>query len=157
MNIWYAYTDGSCLQNPSGKGGWAAIVFDPKGIPMKISGYAPSTTNQRMELTAALMALRSVPHGVKVVLYSDSQYLCKAFNDGWIKNWIKNGWVNSKKEPVANKDLWDSILNELEDRTIVPKWVKGHASNILNNECDSMARSISAFAESIGEKFREYE
>jgi ribonuclease HI len=152
---WYAYTDGSCLQNPDGEGGWAAIVFDPEGNPIKISGYDESTTNQRMEIMAVIRALSIMPDDIDVVIYSDSQYVCKAFNDHWLDNWIKNGWINSTKKPVANKDLWLWLLANAKYKKITMKWVKGHASNILNNECDEMARSISKFANAMRKRFKD--
>lgn len=153
---YYAYTDGSCLKNPDGPGGWACIVFDKFGTPIKCSGFAPSTTNQRMELIAVIQAIKLVPSGYPVVIYSDSAYVCNSISKGWLTSWIANGWKTSTKSQVANKDLWMVMVNLLEDHDVTMKWVRGHASNIFNNECDSMARDISTFAKDVADKFNEY-
>lgn len=155
-DMYYAYTDGSCLKNPDGPGGWACIVFDTLGAPIKCSGFVKSTTNQRMELQAVIQAIKLVPSGDPVVIYSDSAYVCNSISKGWLFSWVSNGWKTSTKSDVANKDLWIILLDLLQDHEITMKWVKGHASNIFNNECDSMARDISAFAENVHHKFNEY-
>lgn len=132
------YTDGSCSGNP-GPGGWGAILIY-NDIKKEISGGENPTTNNKMELTAALNALLMLKHPCQVDLYSDSAYLINCFKNDWLKAWKKNNWVNSKKEPVKNVDLW----MKLDELTLVHKinWikVKGHADNKYNNRCDELAR-----------------
>lgn len=132
------YTDGSCSGNP-GPGGWGAILIY-NDIKKEISGGENPTTNNKMELTAALNALLMLKHPCEVDLYSDSAYLINCFKNDWLKSWKKNNWVNSKKEPVKNVDLW----MKLDELTLVHKinWikVKGHADNKYNNRCDELAR-----------------
>ena len=132
------YTDGSCSGNP-GPGGWGAILIY-NDIKKEISGGENPTTNNKMELTAALNALLMLKHPCEVDLYSDSAYLINCFKNDWLEAWKKNNWVNSKKEPVKNVDLW----MKLDELTLVHKinWikVKGHADNKYNNRCDELAR-----------------
>ena len=132
------YTDGSCSGNP-GPGGWGAILIY-NDIKKEISGGENPTTNNKMELTAALNALLMLKHPCEVDLYSDSAYLINCFKNDWLKAWKKNNWVNSKKEPVKNVDLW----MKLDELTLIHKinWikVKGHADNKYNNRCDELAR-----------------
>lgn len=132
------YTDGACSGNP-GPGGWGAVLR--YGAHQKeISGGEVKTTNQRMELQAAISALELLTEPCTVKLHSDSAYLVNAFTQRWFDKWLKNGWVNSKKEPVVNRDLWEKLL-EL-DRMHEIEWVKvkGHADDELNNRCDELAR-----------------
>lgn len=131
------YTDGACSGNP-GPGGWGAIL-EFKGIEKELSGYEAVTTNNRMELTAALEALTLLKEPCKVTLYSDSAYLVNGFLQKWVVNWEKNGWKNSKKEPVLNDDLWRGLIAEAKRHQI--KWVKvkGHSDNVNNNRCDKLA------------------
>ncbi len=131
------YTDGACSGNP-GPGGWAAIIR-ALGVEKEISGFSPDTTNNRMELTAALEALRSLNRPCRVDLYSDSAYLVSAFNENWIENWQKRGWKNSAKMPVANQDLWEGLWAEHLRHDIRWHKVKGHSDNEYNNRCDKMA------------------
>jgi ribonuclease HI len=132
------YTDGACSGNP-GPGGWGAVLIYQEH-KKEISGFADQTTNQRMELTAAVMALKQLKEPCQVKLYSDSAYLINAFQQHWLKNWQRNGWKNSRKEPVENQDLWKKIL-ELDSMHQV-QWikVKGHGDNVFNNRCDQLAR-----------------
>lgn len=153
---YYAYTDGSCLKNPDGEGGWACIVFDEFGNPTKCSGYSPSTTNQRMELLAVIKATRLVPDGCPIKIFSDSAYVCNSMSKGWLSGWVKNGWKTSSGAPVANKDLWMLMLEAIEKHDITMVWVKGHASNIFNNECDKMARDISTFTNTTKTAYSKY-
>lgn len=132
------YTDGACSGNP-GPGGWAAVLlYGPH--KKEISGFVPHTTNQRMELTAAIKGLEQLKRSCRVNLYSDSAYLVNGFTKGWIENWQRNGWLNAKKEPVSNSDLWQALaaLSNIHDI----KWikVKGHSDNKWNNRCDALAR-----------------
>lgn len=141
----YIYTDGACSGNP-GPGGWAAVLL--YGEQRKeISGYEADTTNQRMEMRAALEALRVLKVSNRQVwLYSDSAYLVNAFNRGWTKNWQLNGWRNSKKEPVANRDLWEDLLLETERNQVEFIKIKGHAGHEHNERCDELARQAIARA-----------
>ncbi|MGI6508599.1 MAG: ribonuclease HI [Saccharofermentanales bacterium] len=131
------YTDGACSGNP-GPGGWAAILM-AQGVEKEISGFEEETTNNRMELIAALKALQALNRPCRVNLYSDSAYLVSAFNENWIINWQKNGWKNAAKIPVANQDLWKALWKEHERHEITWHKVKGHADNEYNNRCDKMA------------------
>lgn len=136
------YTDGACSGNP-GPGGWGAVLL--YGNHRKeLSGAVPETTNQRMELTAAIEALKALKEPCRVKLYSDSAYLVNAFRQGWIRRWQKNGWRTIKKEPVENQDLWRELL-ELTARHQV-EWLKvaGHSDNAENNRCDALARQAIA-------------
>jgi len=132
------YTDGACSGNP-GPGGWGAILFY-QGNRKEINGAERETTNQRMELTAALMALLALKESCEVELFSDSAYLINAFNLGWIKNWQKNGWKNSKKAPVENQDLWHQLVEMTLKHKIIWNKVKGHAGHPENERCDFLAR-----------------
>ena len=131
------YTDGACSGNP-GPGGWAAILM-AQGVEKEMSGFEEETTNNRMELIAALKALQALNRPCRVNLYSDSAYLVSAFNENWIINWQKNGWKNAAKIPVANQDLWKALWKEHERHEITWHKVKGHADNEYNNRCDKMA------------------
>jgi ribonuclease HI len=131
------YTDGACSGNP-GDGGWGAIL--KYGEHQKeISGFEPATTNNRMELTAAIEALKNLKEACQISLYSDSAYLINAFEKNWLNNWKKNGWKNSSKEDVKNIDLWQE-LDKLSNFHNV-QWikVKGHSDNEANNRCDILA------------------
>lgn len=131
------YTDGACSGNP-GKGGWAAILSF-EGREKEISGYDPFTTNNRMELTAAIEGLKALKETCEVELYSDSSYLVNGFRLGWLENWKANGWRNKSRDEVKNIDLWKK-LDDLCSRHSV-KWVKvkGHSDNEYNNRCDILA------------------
>ena len=131
------YTDGACSGNP-GPGGWGAVILDEEKNETNISGQEKSTTNNRMELTAPIMALRKIKRASKIIFYTDSTYLKNGITV-WIKNWEKNGWKGVNKKPVKNKDLW-VILNELsKEQTIDWRWVKAHAGNKYNEMADSLA------------------
>ncbi len=131
------YTDGSCSGNP-GPGGWGAILRY-KGRERELSGGEHETTNNRMELTAAICALETLTEPCEVTLYSDSQYLCKAINENWLKGWVSRGWKKSDKSPVLNADLWQKLLVQLNRHKVEMIWVKGHADNPFNNRCDALA------------------
>ncbi len=132
------YTDGACSNNP-GPGGWGAVLIYGDTLREQ-RGYEPVSTNQKMELTAAIEALSKLKEPCKVNLYSDSAYLVNAFNQNWLQNWQKKGWMNSKKQPVSNRELWERLL--ALDRIHTIKWikVKGHSDNKWNNKCDQLAR-----------------
>ena len=131
------YTDGACSGNP-GPGGWAAILI-ASGKEKEISGFEESTTNNRMELTAAIEALKALKVPCRVNLFSDSSYLVNAFVESWLENWKRNGWKNASKSPVSNSDLWH-ILDDFTGLHEI-KWikVKGHSDDPYNNRCDKLA------------------
>ena len=131
------YTDGACSGNP-GPGGWGAVL-EFRGIEKEISGFEPNTTNNRMELTAAKEALSLLKEACVVKLYSDSAYLINGFKQKWIDSWQKNGWKNSKKEPVLNSDLWKELIALSQTHQITWIKVKGHSDNEKNNRCDTLA------------------
>ena len=133
------YTDGACSKNP-GPGGWGAILMYGEH-KKEIAGYAPSTTNQRMELTAVIEALKQLKEPCQVKVYSDSAYLINAFNQRWLVNWQRNGWKNSQKQDVENQDLWKELLVLVKRHRVTWIKVKGHAENIYNNWCDELARN----------------
>jgi len=132
------YTDGACSGNP-GPGGYGAIL-EYNGQKKEISGYEPETTNNRMELTAAIRALEALKEPCKVELYTDSSYLCNAFSQRWIQRWQSNGWKTASKKPVENQDLWTSLAELTEIHMVCWHKVKGHADNDSNNRCDQLAR-----------------
>ena len=131
------YTDGACSGNP-GPGGWGAVIFDNENKQKNISGSEENTTNNRMELSAAIMALKEVNKNSEITIYTDSTYVKNGISE-WVLKWRENGWKNSNKEPVKNKDLWEKLDNLCEQNTINWKWVKGHASNKYNNLADELA------------------
>jgi len=131
------YTDGSCLENP-GKGGWAAIIINDSGR-IEIKGSKENTTNNQMELTAPIMALKKIPQGSKVQIFTDSKYVKSGITE-WIYNWKKNGWKTADKKEVKNKNLWtelDDLSNAFDIEWI---WVKAHSTDELNNEVDLLAK-----------------
>tara|TARA_B100001173_G_C15587343_1_gene378962 strand:+ start:52 stop:477 length:426 start_codon:yes stop_codon:yes gene_type:complete len=131
------YTDGSCLNNP-GNGGWAAIIND-NGKIQKISGREKNTTNNKMELTAPINALKKIKKGESVEIYTDSKYVKLGITE-WINKWIKNNWQTSKKENVKNKELWLELYELNNSLTIKWIWIKAHAGDLLNEEVDSLAK-----------------
>lgn len=133
------YTDGSCLRNP-GPGGWGAILVC-KGKEKEISGGAKDTTNNRMELTAAIEALKALNQPCEICLTTDSKYLCDGLSLGWAKSWKAKGWKKSDKSPALNPDLWDELLSLVEIHKIEYVWVKGHAGHPYNERCDLMAQT----------------
>ena len=135
------YTDGSCLENP-GNGGWAAIIIDD-GKKIQIKGSKKNTTNNQMELVAPIKALKKIPKGSKVQIFTDSRYVKSGITE-WIHNWKKNGWKTANKQLVKNKELWeelDFLANEFE---IIWNWVKAHSTDKLNNEVDLIARETAS-------------
>ena len=133
------FTDGACSGNP-GNGGYCAILIY-KGVEKIVSGSEKETTNNRMELTAAIKGLEALKEDCEVELYSDSQYLTDAFNKGWLNDWQSNGWKNSNKKEVKNIDLWNTLLELNSKHKITFIKVKGHADNEYNNRCDKIAVS----------------
>ena len=133
------YTDGACSGNPC-PGGWGTILMY-NGNKKEISGAKNNTTNNVMELTAALEGLKMLKFPCEVELYSDSAYLVNGFSQGWIYNWKKNNWKTASKELVKNKEIWEEIYNLTQIHKVKFIKVKGHADNEFNNRCDEMARN----------------
>lgn len=134
------FTDGSAT--PDGKGGWAAILRY-KGHEKVLTGREEGATNNRMELRAALEALKALKEPCEVHLYTDSEYLARAFTDGWLERWQRNGWKNAKRKPVENRDLWEVLLREVSRHRVFFHWVRGHAGLRENNRADRLARKAS--------------
>ena len=131
------YTDGACTGNP-GPGGWGAVIFDQDDKQKNISGSEKNTTNNRMELLAAIMSLKKIKTNSEVVIFTDSTYVKNGITE-WMKNWKKNGWKNSSKKPVKNKDLWEKLDKLCEANSVSWKWDKGHSTNEFNNLADELA------------------
>ena len=132
------YTDGACSGNP-GKGGWCAILMYG-GKEKVLSGGELDTTNNRMEVYAAIAGLSALKEKCAVNLYSDSAYLVNAIDQGWLDNWRKNAWRTADKKPVKNQDLWQALYEKLCCHEVTFIKVKGHADNEYNNRCDKVAR-----------------
>ena len=143
------FTDGSCRGNP-GPGGWGAILMSGER-ERQIWGGAAETTNNRMELTAAIEALDALKRPCRVELHTDSQYVKNGIT-GWIKNWKRNGWRTADKSPVKNVDLWQRLDAALAQHTVHWHWVKGHAGHAMNERADELARAglIAARTKAIG-------
>lgn len=141
------YTDGGCTPNP-GLGGWAAVLVSPShdNCEREIYGSEADTTNNRMELTAAIMALRALKYPCIVELSTDSMYMKNAFTRGWLEKWQANGWKTSNKQPVLNRDLWEELLLLSQKHDIEWRWTKGHASDAFNNRCDALVQKAKAEA-----------
>lgn len=131
------FTDGACSGNP-GPGGWGAILRYGK-YEKEISGGAGETTNNRMELTAAIEGLSQLTEPCIVTLVTDSQYVCNGIEKGWAKSWQRNGWKKADKKPAQNADLWEKLLELCERHKVTFKWIKGHAGYAENERCDRMA------------------
>ena len=131
------YTDGSCLGNP-GNGGWAAIIIDDNK-KIQIKGSKKDTTNNQLELLAPIKALKKIPKGSNVQIFTDSKYVKSGITE-WIHNWKKNGWKTASKQPVKNKDLWTELDQMTNEFQIKWSWVKGHSTDVFNNEVDLIAR-----------------
>lgn len=134
------YTDGACSGNP-GPGGWGAILMY-KDYKKEISGGSSDTTNNIMEITAVIEALKLLkePCHSEVEVYSDSAYVVNAFNNGWIYNWKKNNWKTASKDPVKNRELWEMLYELAKKFNVKFIKVKGHSDNEFNNRCDELAR-----------------
>jgi ribonuclease HI len=135
------YTDGSCLRNPDGPGGWAAVIMDARQEKLaELHDGNPSTTNNRMELSAAIAALNFVQPGKLVDLYTDSQYLKNAFTKRWLENWKRRGWKTAAGGAVKNQDLWQQLDHLFSTRQVRFHWVKGHVGIEHNERCDELAK-----------------
>ena len=131
------FTDGACSGNP-GPGGWGAVLRYGK-VEKELCGGEENTTNNRMELTAVIEALKALKKPCKVVLTTDSKYVCDALTKGWAKGWQKNGWRKSDKKPALNVDLWEQLLCLCEIHNVEVNWVKGHNGHKENERCDALA------------------
>ncbi|MBR4393022.1 MAG: ribonuclease HI [Oscillospiraceae bacterium] len=131
------YTDGACSGNP-GPGGWGAILRW-NSAEKELSGGDAATTNNRMELSAVIFALKALKEPCEVELYSDSKYVVDALKKGWAVSWREKGWKKADKKPALNIDLWEELLNLAEIHKLHCHWVKGHAENEFNNRCDALA------------------
>lgn len=131
------YTDGACKGNP-GPGGFGAILVY-NGFEKELSGGERMTTNNRMELMAAITGLEALKEPCEVLLYSDSKYLVDAIEKSWLNNWRKNNWKKSDKSPVLNVDLWERLIVQLERHKVAFIWVKGHNGHKYNERCDRLA------------------
>ena len=138
------YTDGACRGNP-GKGGWGAVLVY-KGVERELSGGERETTNNRMELSAAIYALEALKEPCEVELVTDSKYLADAVTLGWLEGWRARGWRRADKKPVLNPDLWERVYALLQKHTVTITWVKGHAGHPYNERCDALA---TAYADSL--------
>jgi ribonuclease HI len=137
LQIVEIFCDGACSGNP-GPGGYGAILRYGDCLK-ELSGGARDTTNNRMEMTAAIEALRQLKRPCRVSITTDSQYLVKGMTE-WIAGWQRKGWRNSKREPVLNRDLWELLLALTKSHSVQWRWVKGHAGHIENERCDQLAR-----------------
>ena len=137
------YTDGAARGNPDGPGGYGTVLQyrDTKGVlhEKEISAGYKKTTNNRMELMAAIVGLEALNRPCRVDLYSDSKYLTDAFNQNWIEGWLKRGWKKADKKPVKNIELWQRLLKAMEPHEVTFHWVKGHDGHPENERCDRLA------------------
>ena len=134
------YTDGACAPNP-GIGGWAAVLISPGhgNYRKEIFGAKRNTTNNRMELLATIKALQALKTACVVNLHTDSRYIERAFNDGWLYKWQSNQWIGAGRQPIANRDLWQELCKLSRIHKISWHWIKGHAHNPENERCDFLA------------------
>jgi ribonuclease HI len=136
----HIFCDGACSPNP-GLGGWGCILVSPAhgNVRKELSGSEPETTNNRMELTAALMGLRALKQPCQVELFTDSKYLRNAFEEGWLEKWQRTGWRTAAKQPVMNADLWQGLLEQSRVHQVRWHWVRGHAGHEENERADALA------------------
>jgi len=133
------YCDGACSPNP-GIGGWGVVLLsDAHGARKELSGAEPDTTNNRMELLAAIRGLETLKQPCQVEISTDSQYVHNAFKKGWLTQWQRNGWRTAEKKPVKNDDLWRRLLELGGVHEIEWRWVRGHATDVENNRADALA------------------
>ena len=135
------FTDGACSGNP-GPGGWGCILRYGNA-EKELSGGEGDTTNNRMELTAAIEGLKALKEKCEVTLYTDSQYVANGINKGWARSWQKNGWIKSDKKPALNSDLWEELLSLIDRHEVSVVWVKGHNGHPENERCDRLAVAMS--------------
>ena len=144
------HTDGSCTGNP-GPGGFAAIIEVSSAETVTVTGGDPATTNNRMELSAVIEAIRTVNTmpgmgECPITVRSDSKYVINAFKEDWIGRWQNNGWLTARREPVLNQDLWQDLSHQITNHRMTWRWVKGHAGDAMNERCDLMAKDEAAHA-----------
>ena len=137
------YTDGACSGNP-GKGGWGAVLIYGES-EKQMSGVAEVTTNNQMELTAVIEGLKALKEPCEVLVYSDSAYVVNAFNQNWIEGWINNNWRNSKKDPVANRELWEELISLTKTHKVTFNKVKGHAGDKYKHCCQTNRTVLGCF------------
>ncbi len=135
------FSDGACSGNP-GPGGWGTILRCG-GHEKELSGYEPETTNNRMELRGAIAGLEALNRSCRVRLTTDSEYVKKGMTE-WVDGWVKRGWLNANRKPVANRDLWERLLELTRQHTVEWHWVRGHAGHAENERCDALARAAIA-------------
>lgn len=135
------FTDGACSGNP-GPGGWGCILRYGNA-EKELSGGEGDTTNNRMELTAAIEGLKALKEKCEVTLYTDSQYVANGINKGWARTWQKNGWIKSDKKPALNRELWEELLSLIDRHEVSVVWVKGHNGHPENERCDRLAVAMS--------------
>ncbi len=131
------FSDGACSGNP-GPGGWGAILRY-KDVEKELSGGEPETTNNRMELMGVIAALESLKEPCQVKVFTDSQYIAKAFTENWLENWQKNGWKTAGKKAVKNRELWERLLAQAAIHRLEWQWIRGHAGHPENERCDQLA------------------
>ena len=139
MKTVYIYTDGACSGNP-GPGGWGSILKFGNAYK-ELAGADILTTNNKMELTAVIMALRALKEPCEVILTTDSKYVVDGIEKGWARSWKRNGWLKADKKPALNRKLWEELLNLLDIHKVRFIWVKGHAGHPENERCDELAVS----------------
>lgn len=142
MSIIQIFADGACRNNQhdNATGGYGVVILDGTHRVELAQGYL-DTTNNRMELRAVIAALKALEPGRNVAVHTDSQYVCNAFNQGWLRNWLANGWKNASKKPVKNRDLWEELLDVSNQHAITWNWVKGHSGHPENERADQLACS----------------
>lgn len=143
-------TDGACSGNgtDAARGGWAAIIIAHDGAEVVLTGAEAPSTNNRMELMAAIEGLAAVPDGSTVDLITDSSYLAKAITEDWLGSWQRRGWRTAGKKPVANRDLWERLLVQIaRHQEVTPRLVRGHAGHDLNERADRLAQDAAATAD----------
>jgi ribonuclease HI len=148
--IFTLVTDGACSGNgtEAARGGWAAILTAPDGAETVLTGGEFPTTNNRMELIAALEGLRAAPEGAEIELVTDSSYVANAISKGWLDGWRRMGWRTASKQPVANRDLWERMIREIaRHRRVRPVLVRGHAGHEANERADRLAQEAALTAE----------
>lgn len=146
------YTDGSCLKNPGGPGGWAIVFGDGRSF----SGYDVKTTSNRMEMQAVIEALLRINTPKPVTIYTDSKYVQKGATI-WMKGWKKDGWYRAGKKPLKNRDLWIKIDQLVAGKNIYWEWIKAHSGNPFNEWADELARQQATLAATVGKKLKKHE
>jgi ribonuclease HI len=136
------YTDGGCIGNP-GPGGYG-VILQYNDYEKRISGGFRLTTNNRMEIMAAIVGLEALKFPCSVTLYSDSQYLVESMNEGWVRRWKANNWYRNKKEMAVNTDLWNKLLDLCNRHSVKFVWIKGHEGHQWNEECDALSKKASS-------------